>query len=236
MLVDQNREIIYQSNLLESPATIEDTKYAELYKTLDFSSKNSSYKIDGDKYLVVPYRSDYTGWTTVAIIPQKQLLQGVDHIRSQTITILLIVLCLVFIISILVSNQITKSLKVLNDNIRKVSEGDFTSLGQSSSQDEVYQLSRGFNSMVDKINEMMKDMEYKEKRQELWKFKYSQAQISPHFLYNTLNTIIYLAALQNAQNIKEITASLIDLLRISIWNEDLYIPLSEELEHAKTTL
>jgi two-component system sensor histidine kinase YesM len=233
LLIDKNGEIMYESGLKETYAYINDTEYANLYKNLNYNLENISYNVNGEKYLVIPYKSEYTGWTTLALIPQKQVLQGTDQIRNHIISILLIVFCLVFICSMLVSTQITKNLKLLNYNMKKVSEGNFTQLKLSGSQDEVGQLSHFFTIMTDKISEMMKDIERREKKSRTMEIEMLQAQISPHFLYNTLNTIIYLAALQNVQNIREITASLIDLLRISIWNDNLYITLSEELEHAQ---
>lgn len=99
------------------------------------------------------------------------------------------------------------------------------------SDDEIGELSSVFMEMIDQIKQQMKDIKSKEEQKREAEVASLQAQISPHFLYNTLNTIKYLARLRNAPNIEEVTTSLIVLLRGVVGNTQRMITLDEEIKN-----
>jgi two-component system sensor histidine kinase YesM len=102
-----------------------------------------------------------------------------------------------------------------------------------NSQDEFGQLSQSFDNMVVKLKDYM-DKEFNEqKKKSEMKFQILQNQINPHFLYNTLDSVKWLATIQNVPNISEMVTSLINLLRYNLLDTDRLTTLAEEIEGVK---
>jgi two-component system, sensor histidine kinase YesM len=91
-----------------------------------------------------------------------------------------------------------------------------------------------FTKMMSEINSLMDDIKRQEKIKREDELKILQTQINPHFIYNTLNTIRYLSELQNVKNIKEITTSFIELLRVTIGNSERFITIQKEIDYVQS--
>ena len=104
------------------------------------------------------------------------------------------------------------------------------------SGDEIQELGTSFNQMVCRIKQLMLDVEERQQRERNAQFQALYAQISPHFLSNTLNTIRWMADRQNAGNISELTTSLITLLQYSMNNKKEEATLGEEIDYIKNYL
>ena len=192
--------------------------------------------VDGETYLTVQFESDLTGWTTIGMVPTIELLREVEQIRKQLILIAVLVLLAVHIISIVLSRQITKNLKRLHNTMKRVRGGQLKARPRIDTDDEVGQLSAMFSSMMTHVQELMEETEERGRQKREAEYRALQSQINPHFLYNTLNTMNYLAKLQQVPNIAEISAALVELMRFAAdQNRDL-IPIREELELLKRYL
>lgn len=225
---DGQGHTIYRS----TPPSGPDLPVAQIVRTPPARSNSSEFaEFGGHKYLVYRYHSEYTGWTTAGMVPRKALLKDFIVTRNQTMTVVALILLLVFLVSLGVSGQITRNLKQLRDTIRSIEDGDLSATPAIRSRDEVGQLSESFTRMMGRIQALVREITLKEKQKRLTEIKALQAQISPHFLYNTLNIIKYLATLQNIKNIAEVTTSLIDLLRYAIGHDEQFVTIKEELAH-----
>ena len=99
-------------------------------------------------------------------------------------------------------------------------------------KDELGQLGDGFNQMSEKILELVQDIEKEQNEKRRAEIRFLQAQITPHFLYNTLNSIKSLARLKRTDDAAEMTTSLISLLRL-VNSQDELITLTQEIEYVR---
>ncbi|MDF2959552.1 MAG: sensor histidine kinase [Paenibacillus sp.] len=230
-VIDDRNKMVYQSNSNNKQMSVEDTELSGLIDQMlpgEFHSK--LVQIDKKSYLSVQSLSAYTGWTTVGMVPLPSLLRELNDIRYQTVSIAAAVLVAVLLLSILLSNQITKNIKRLSNTMKLVREGHMNARPRIRSNDEVGQLSDMFVSMMDRIQELLTEVKTRERQRREAEYRALQAQIKPHFLYNTLNIIKYLAHIQHARNIEEVSGSLIEMLRYTIDPKREMIAIREELE------
>lgn len=236
-VMQNDGNLIYSSDSTVKAKNAKDTYLSSIYGTvINDANYTAVQKLKGKGYLVVTYKSDYTGWTTVGIIQESTLTDDFMRLRNNTMWVVVLVCMMVLIVSILISSQITKNLKKLRNSMKSVEEGNLEINPYIDSRDEVGELSEGFVSMLQKIRSLMQELRIRERQKRSVELKALQAQISPHFLYNTLNTIRYLAQLQNVHNVEEVTTSLIELLRISIGSGEQFISVRAEIDHVKNYL
>lgn len=235
-VIERDGTFVYKSNTVEiKEERIQDSSLYAVHALLKRSSPVSRMmKIDGQSYLLASYTSSYTGWTTIGLIPEKALLQDTIALRNKMMQIALFVFVIVFVASLTVARQITKNLRKLQRTMHWVREGNLTVQNIVRSEDEVGELNKVFLEMIDRLKGLMSDMKRGEEQKREAELSALQAQISPHFLYNTLNTIKYLARLRNAPNIEEVTGALITLLRGVGGNTKQYIRIAEEVEYARS--
>lgn len=219
-------DFIFSSSGAITQKNILDTPFRQTFADADDAPGEEMLTIQGKKYLTVRYTSGYTGLTTIGLIYYEKLIGDALLIRNQMVRNLILIFVVVLFISIFVSSRITKNLKKLRDAMMLVQEGDLSARPAVNSRDEVGQLSEGFTGMMDKINKLMEEIKVKEQ-------KALQSQIGPHFIYNALNTIKYLARLQNITNIDEISGALVELLRSVLGNVRETVTIREELEYVK---
>ena len=129
-------------------------------------------------------------------------------------------------------NPIEKLLKMSN----KISEGDFSSRAELSSSDEFNDLAAGMNIMSEKIELLLEQSIEEQKQLQMMEHKILQAQIKPHFLYNTLDAIIWAAEADNMTDVVTLVASLSTFFRISLSHGIDYIPVHDEIEHVRNYL
>ena len=117
--------------------------------------------------------------------------------------------------------------------MEQVNQGSREVTVYSDSGDEVGQLVRSFHHMMDEINRLIEEVYENKIALKEFELKALTAQINPHFLYNTLDSIIWMAEGRKYEEVVLMTASLARLLRQSISNEDEVVPLAREVEYAK---
>ncbi|MFD0679019.1 MULTISPECIES: cache domain-containing sensor histidine kinase [unclassified Paenibacillus] len=235
-VLDEFCNIMYHTNPEFIRRQAGETSLGQIIQSKSTGFENKLVIVDGTSYLTVQFSSEFTGWTTVGMVPLRSLLSEVHNIRDQIFTIAVIVLITVLLVSILLSNQITRNIKRLRNAMRLVREGHLNARPRIRSNDEVGQLSEMFDSMMSRLQDLMNETQTRERQKREAEYKALQAQIKPHFLYNTLNTIKYLAGIQHARNIEEISESLIEIMRFAIDPSREMITIREELDQVKRYL
>jgi two-component system sensor histidine kinase YesM len=131
------------------------------------------------------------------------------------------------------TRSITRPIKELMKVCAKVMEGDFTATAVVKSQDEFGRLGNAFNSMIRQINELFDKERRDQKRKSEMEYQILQAQINPHFLYNTLDSIKWLAVMQGVENIPEMSTALINLLKYNLGKVEGETTLGNEIESVR---
>ena len=129
----------------------------------------------------------------------------------------------------LLASLLTKNLLKLSHALTKLDKDNLNIAVQINSKDEIAQIYKQFNLMVIRINQLITDNKFFERKKRITEMQALQSQITPHFLYNTLNTIKYLAAFQGIDNIQTVSADLSNLLHVSMDGRS-FIHIREELD------
>lgn len=157
--------------------------------------------------------------------------QDVAHIVSVIFVTLILVICIGVTVSRMVSTRITQPLQRLSNHIAGMSDQTKlkTDMSIEKGEDEVADIGKAFNMLVRHINQLMKQQKEMYEQKQRLEMNALQAQINPHFLYNTLDSIRWMAVFQKADNIADTVMSLEDLLRNMAKGVGDKITLREEL-------
>jgi two-component system sensor histidine kinase YesM len=189
--------------------------------------------IGGSPHLVSYAHIVNADWFVVSTIPYSYL--NSESKKTSTNIILLALFCffIAVILSYLFSISISYPLKKLTRAMNEAKKGNLSINIRDDSKDEISEVANNFNNMLNEIKKLMEDVKNKERQKRDAELKTLQAQINPHFLSNTLNTVKWLANIQKAENIENITTSLIQLLHVSVGSGDDLISIREEIEYIK---
>lgn len=187
---------------------------------------------DGKLYSIS--RSEKTGWTVVDCTNVKELLSKSRQAQSVYVLTAIILVIVALLFSRFMARSITLPIKKLRDSMKKVQEGDFSvSDVVVDSKNEIGSLTKSFDVMTHRIHELMEQNVHEQEEKRKSELKALQSQINPHFLYNTLDSIIWMAEGKKNEEVVLMTASLARLLRQSISNEDEVVPIANEVEYAR---
>jgi len=226
-IVDEAGQIIYHPDT----AYIGETFKPELPGS--FGKFTTTEWQDGQPTMVQFVRSEETGWTIVNTVPVKQLSQELSIIRNLLWVFAGVALVLSIIMSSVFTMNITKPLKTMKRMMHRVELGDYNVRIHDIKQDEVGQLGRSFNHMVEKINELVSRVLTMKIFQQQAEFKVLQSQINPHFLYNTLESINMKAEINQDYEVADMVSLLGKLFRLSLQQTTGLIPLSREMEYVE---
>ncbi|WP_217595130.1 sensor histidine kinase [Cohnella sp. GbtcB17] len=197
----------------------------------------SDFEYAGKHYISSVLSTDYDKWKIVQIIDVGRLTRGTESLKYWTIGTLLAALLLAFLMAARISKSITANIRLLLHSMSKFTLDSKHEIIVPRSRDEVGMLAARFNSMAEKIDDLFHSV-YREKmlvqqaeyRSLQLDYKALQAQMNPHFLYNTLETIYSMAKLKGEEEIGELIYLLGRLLRESLGKKGDDITLGEELE------
>ena len=181
--------------------------------------------------------SQKTGWTVVGVAYTSELLKN----RSQTqliYTLVTLLLCLVLTAAVtILSRRITKPMILLQNSMKWVERGKFEQVDLTRIPDhEIRTLGNAFNMMADEIQKLMAEniREQEEKRRN--EMKALLSQINPHFLYNTLDSIVWMAEAGKNREVVHMTMALARLLRRSISSDQELFTIRQETDYVKNYL
>lgn len=184
---------------------------------------------DTSDHIVVASRFDRQRWTTYLYIPISELSAEGDILRNNLYLLALLMLLFFAIISVYLSNVITRPIKKLMNNIHLVEKGQFDQVEEIRSQDEIGHLSTRFNRMSHELKRLVEQIQQEGVEKSAAEMRALQAQINPHFLYNTLGSVKWIASMQRADLIVEMTDALIAMLRYATRFEGAFVTIREEL-------
>lgn len=199
---------------------------------------NGSFIIDeqGEKRIYTVKTSDYTGWKTVGVTYVDELVSNKKLMQLYYFSGGMVCLLIAIILAVFLSRRISKPIKVLEVSMNEAEKGNFDIKVDIGSSDEIGELSKAFNIMIVKIKELMLQNVHEQEQKRKSELKALQAQINPHFLYNTLDSIIWMAEGKKNDEVVMMTSALARLFRLSISKGEEIITIRNEIEHIKSYL
>lgn len=146
------------------------------------------------------------------------------------------ILIIVFFLSYQIPLSITQPIRRLSEVTDQVAKGDLSVRSEIKTGAEVGMLSDSLNTMIDKINELLAQVTQEQVRLRKAEFELLQAQINPHFLYNTLDAIVWLAESGEQKKVVSMVGSLSDFFRTSLNQGKDIVTIKEELQHVRSYL
>ena len=186
--------------------------------------------------LYVACESEATGWTAVGAAYTQELLRNQDRIYKTYLWIAVLALVLALLFSVRLSVSVAEPIRKLTQTMQRVEDGDLHVRCSVSSRTELGQLSDSFNHMIAKTADLMDERLRIEEQKRKSEWKALQAQIQPHFLYNTLDSIIWMSHAGRNEEVVEMTSALAQLLRSSIGDGSDTNTLEKELAHVRSYL
>ena len=196
----------------------------------------SSLETEGGKLYTIS-RSEATGWTVVGVAYVSELLEGTSAARAVYMLVAVGLFAVALVLAVIISDEITKPVTALEQSMKKVEKGSFDrALLEVKDNNEIGRLTRSFNLMTEEIRKLMEQSEREQRAKRKYELRVLQSQINPHFLYNTLDSIIWMAEWGKNQEVVKMTSSLARLLRRSISNDQEVVTIGEEIEYTEAYL
>lgn len=192
--------------------------------------------IEGEMYNVIYSRSSYIDLTAVGVFDWGKTIQGASQVRMASILIAVVIAVFAIVCSVVFAASITKPISKLSRLMKRAQTGDLTVRFDNHYKGEIHQLGDAFNSMVAKTDELLKLVYQEQKHKREAELQILHEQIKPHFLYNTLDTIQWMAKGYHAQDIVDIVLALSNFFRISLSQGKEFISLEQEIAMVKSYL
>lgn len=187
-------------------------------------------------YRLIFADSPYTGWKTVGVYELEDALQPVRFVRLSALVIALITVLLTVTISVIYSSAISKPVLRLRSVMERAGQGDLTVRYAGRGRDEIDDLGDGLNSMLAKIQDLVEIVYQEQQNKREAELRILQQQIKPHFLYNTLETILWMAEEEGHEQIASAVTALTQLFRVALSQGREMISLREEIDHVTSYL
>lgn len=232
LLLDSGNKVISAQH----PQLLDNVIYDEIDKKLKVQSNNNGYffaDLSGTRMLVCYSVLEETGWKVLSMIPFENLTKRINQITIFVIMLMAICILVALLISYMVTRSVCLPINRINETAEFLGKGDFSKKLDIKYKDEMTSFSREFNKMSDDMQNLISEV-YLTKIQKVDSdFKALQAQINPHFLYNTLESINSLALIKKEWEISEMIRGLASVFRYSIKKDENSITLKDELEHVR---
>jgi two-component system sensor histidine kinase YesM len=188
---------------------------------------------DKRDHIIVASPFDRQRWTTYLYMPKSELTAEGDLLRQNIYLLAVLMLLFLAIISIYLSSVITRPIKKLMSNILLVEKGQFEHVEDIHSRDEIGLLATRFNRMSRELKGLVSQIQQEEMKKAAAEIRALQSQINPHFLYNTLGSVKWIASMQQADTIVVMTEALIAMLRYAARAEGAMVSVREELDNLR---
>ena len=195
-----------------------------------------SVQIQGGSYQIRSELSPYTGWRTVGVFSLDEVMSSVNTIVYILFTCVIISLVLVVIVSFKFSRTLTNPIFKLKRLMKQAESGDLTVRFNFQHNDEIGELGQSFNHMIARIDQLIQMVYVEQENKRTAEMKSLQEQIKPHFLYNTLDTISWMARDYDAEDIVRLVDALTNMFRIGLSHGKDIITVKEEITHVSNYL
>lgn len=230
LIVDRNGDIISTNK------KVEHTWLNEIENMFGKGIRKFELHWEGKGYYVCGQYNGVTGWKTFSIVSLNDFFPQASELRRAVFTMVAAAVLLAAVVILLISYTFTRPIGRLMTAMKEIEKGDFKIQVVNKSRDEIGRLTQSFNFMVSKIDQLVKEVYQEKIAQKNAELEALQAQINPHFLYNTLDSINWMLMDIGADDISDVVVSLGDILKYSIHGKDVLVLLDEEIQYIESYL
>lgn len=207
--------------------------YFEDIQQGEYIEENEWYSVikrDNANYIKLESTLDKYGWSIIEEIPSNVIKQPIKQITEKFILTLTLVIIVSFIIIYKLSIWITKPVINMKNTMKQVMDGNLNLKVEVDRNDEIGSLEESFNNMIKWLEESIEEIKEQEKQKRIAELSFLQAQINPHFLYNTLSGVRFLVSMNKNEEAEEMIFKFTKLLRNILPKASELISLNEEIE------
>ena len=229
-LIDGKGEIIYHPR--------QKLIYTDLYQennieAAGYEDGSTEEIFQGEKRLVMVKTVSYTGWKIVSVVPMSSFDMGMTGTKYFVIMLVTVSMLAVILLNQLVSASIAMPLKKLNNSVKEWETGNMNPSIYIGGSMEVEHLGCTLRSTVEQIRQLMQDIVVEQEEKRKSELDALQSQINPHFLYNTLDSIVWMIEGERYEDAVFMITQLASLFRISLSRGKTVISVEDELKHAR---
>lgn len=229
-LLDGDERLIYSDN------AVSDEVLEGALRQYHAGKRSFTFEANGGVYYCFAQDNGMTGWMTFSVIGEQHLFPGAVSLRRYIYMLVAVCVLLASLLLLVMSRLITQPLTKLNAAMKRVQDGDFDVQVDNRRKDEIGELTGSFNYMVEQLRELVNRVYREELAQKSAELEALQAQINPHFLYNTLDSINWMLIDRDEMDISAIVVALGKLMQYSMNTEAAFVPLREEYDNARDYL
>ncbi len=188
-------------------------------------------KINNNKYIINYQNIRKTNLGVIQLVKHNSIFGEIERIKAVDTLIILLATAIFTVLTIIVSFKMTKPLKQLKKEMGAINDENLGHLIPEKGHDDVSELIKAYNSMVVRMRDLFEKIRYEQKQKEEIRYRFLQSQINPHFIFNTLNNIKWVAYMSQADKVGEMLSALGLLMEASIGKGEDIIILSEEIRY-----
>lgn len=229
-LFDESGKVLTSVNPIDGLLPSQDFSPLNL---VSHSGKSFTSQINSKNYYVAPYTISSNGWMLVMVeqptVANQQVVASIALLAS--LTLLCLVLC--FLLADVLSRLTIKPLNEVMHKMKRIENEDFAARIEVKGTYEIAELASQFNQMASKINSLVDEVYKADIRKKEAELRALQAQINPHFLYNTLDMVYWTAKMENAPETSDLISSLSHFFRSAFNSTGEYTTVYNEVEHLR---
>ncbi len=228
LFLDENNKIfLFDSNLPQGP-NLEDMVLSLPELAYTQAEGTEIYNYAGEDHLLTFVTLNYVNWKLFNIVPLKSYAINLNYVPVIVICVFILALGLGFFFTAFFANLFTKNMKNLLESMNRVKKGNFKETVNVAYHDEVGELCLHYNEMIAYINNLLNQVYALEIEEKIAELKALQAQINPHFLYNTLDTIYWKAMSGDNKGVQEMIHALSKVFRLALNVGRDFSPIAQE--------
>ncbi len=194
------------------------------------------FQTEGEKKRLLVKTIGYTGWRLGGVASLESFSKAVKKNRLFFALMTFIALALILVLNLIVSRYVSKPIYEMDRSLKKIEDSIEAIEIPVEGTTEIRHLGQTLNSLLDTLRRLMKDIVQQERRQRSLEMNALQAQINPHFLYNTLDSIVWMIESENYEGAIEMTTQLAKFFRVVLSKGKNIIPLETEFKHVDSYL
>ncbi|ELC8443840.1 sensor histidine kinase [Clostridium perfringens] len=232
-IIDENNNIIISQNNTKNDFILNETYLNKFLQNKDSKDTMKKILVDGENYVATYRKLKGFNWYIASITPYEFINSDIKSLRKEMLIISILFILVVLIFSYFLYSSIKVPLYNLLNKMKRVSKGDLTVEVNDFYNDEIGVISDNFDSMLRRVNELIEKTKLQEIEKRDLEIRMLQAQINPHFLFNTLNSLKWTALMNQDYTVSEGLSSLAELLRNTIIDKNELVTIKEELDNIK---